>query len=260
MRFLYCACCISYMLNDWSGIDVNAAVTYIQSCRSYDGAISLLPGQEGHGGSTFCAIASLFLLGRLDEVLDDDVDDDGNVGGNVNVTSWRQELIQWCVSRQIDGLQGRPNKLEDTCYSYWIGGTLRILKCDDLLDKAALKHFILCCQTDMGGFSKLKSTSYYPDLLHSFYSMAWLSLSEFTSDSVADGDGTGTGTETVNDGNDKDDDSKNPPSSATSSNQKQNFSTDKISLSPLDCVLGMSRRRLVEARIHTGTRSMLKLD
>ena len=29
MRFLYCACCVSYILNDWSGIDQQKAIDYI---------------------------------------------------------------------------------------------------------------------------------------------------------------------------------------------------------------------------------------
>ena len=161
MRFLFCACAISHMLNDWSGVDVDKAVDFIRSCRSYDGAISLLPGQEGHGGSTFCAISALTLMGKAEDVLAED--------------GWRDELIRWCVSRQLGGMQGRPNKVEDTCYSYWIGGTLRLLGCDHLLDTEALTRFVLSCQTDMGGFSKVQGV--YPDLLHSFYSMAWLSLS-----------------------------------------------------------------------------------
>jgi len=161
MRFLFCACAISHMLNDWSGVDVDKAVDFIRSCRSYDGAISLLPGQEGHGGSTFCAISALTLMGKDEEVLAED--------------GWRDELIRWCVSRQLGGMQGRPNKVEDTCYSYWIGGTLRLLGCDNLLDQETLTSFVLSCQTDMGGFSKVLGV--YPDLLHSFYSMAWLSSS-----------------------------------------------------------------------------------
>ena len=47
MRFLYCACAISYMLHDWSGINIDKAVEYIASCRSFDGAIALIPGQVG---------------------------------------------------------------------------------------------------------------------------------------------------------------------------------------------------------------------
>jgi geranylgeranyl transferase type-1 subunit beta len=44
MRFLYCACAISHMLGDWSGINIDLAVDYIRRCRSYEGALSLIPG------------------------------------------------------------------------------------------------------------------------------------------------------------------------------------------------------------------------
>jgi len=161
MRFLYCACSISYMLNDWSGVDQDRAVSYIRACRSFDGALALLPGNEGHGGSTFCGIASLVLMQRCDDVLDD---------------TWRNELIHWCVNRQVGGLQGRPNKNEDTCYSYWIGGTLRLLGAFDLMDHEALRGFVMQCQTRMGGFSKLIGA--FPDVLHAYYSLAYLSLSQ----------------------------------------------------------------------------------
>lgn len=33
MRFLYCACAISYILDDWSGVDVDRAVNYILSSQ-----------------------------------------------------------------------------------------------------------------------------------------------------------------------------------------------------------------------------------
>ena len=59
MRFLYCACAISHILIDWSGVNVERAVSFIKSCRSFDGAIPLIPHQEGHGGSTFCGVACL---------------------------------------------------------------------------------------------------------------------------------------------------------------------------------------------------------
>ena len=171
LRFVYCACCISYILGDWTGIEVTKCVEYIQSCQSYDGSFGLVPMQEGHGGSTFCAVASLVLMNKLDVVLD---------------SGWRCRLIKWCVSRQqasaapghpTGGMQGRPNKLQDTCYSYWIGGTLSLLGQQDLLDTCALSNYVLTCQTQYGGFSKVFGNA--PDLLHSFYSLAWLSLSDY---------------------------------------------------------------------------------
>jgi len=205
LRFVYCACAISHILNDWSGVDIDRAVQYIQACRTWDGAISLIPGQESHGGSTFCGVASLNLMGRLKQVLDDH-------------DKWRNELVQWCVSRQIEGMQGRTNKLEDTCYSFWIGGTLKILNCDHLLDQKLLRAFVTDCQSDMGGFSKLRDPgrSYYPDLLHSFYSLSWLSFSHTTinEEDVINGAHLGSN---VN---------------------------GSLTLHPLNCTLGMSSRRI----------------
>ena len=49
MRFLYCACAISYLLDDWSGVDVGKAVGYINASRSYDFGYAQGPGEESHG-------------------------------------------------------------------------------------------------------------------------------------------------------------------------------------------------------------------
>ncbi len=102
-------------------------------------------------------------MNQLDVVLQEDDD-------------WKQELIHWCVTRQAGGMQGRPNKAEDTCYSYWIGGTLRLLGQDHLLQHEELRAFVMKCQTNMGGFGKVIGA--FPDVLHSFYSLAYLSLSQ----------------------------------------------------------------------------------
>ncbi|KAL3802782.1 hypothetical protein HJC23_007559 [Cyclotella cryptica] len=200
LRFMYTAICIWYILADESPnnknsshsadacINIEAATSYILSCVTYEGSLGLTPGREGHGGSTFCGIASLFLMGVLDDVLQ-----------RPEQRGWKEDVIRWCVMRQnslpgtgVDsdsinngydgengnaaGMQGRPNKLEDTCYSYWIGGTLHLLGAAHLLDGWALREYVLKCQSPYGGFGKVVGAM--PDLLHSFYSMAWLALSE----------------------------------------------------------------------------------
>lgn len=48
LRFVYCAAAISYMLEDWSGMDKERANNYIINCQSYDGGFGLLPGSESH--------------------------------------------------------------------------------------------------------------------------------------------------------------------------------------------------------------------
>lgn len=51
MRFLYCACIISYIINDWSGVDVERALQFVRDSHSYDMGIAQGPGQEAHGRS-----------------------------------------------------------------------------------------------------------------------------------------------------------------------------------------------------------------
>lgn len=86
----------------------------------------------------------------------------------------REELVKWCLFRQIKGFQGRPNKLEDVCYGFWVGASLDILESFDLVNHKSLKEFQAECHTKMGGFSKVPET--YPDLLHSYMGVAVLSL------------------------------------------------------------------------------------
>lgn len=65
MRFLYCACSISHMLNDWRGVDKKLAVHFVERSIGYDGGVAQEPGLESHAGSTFCAVAALSMMVRL---------------------------------------------------------------------------------------------------------------------------------------------------------------------------------------------------
>lgn len=64
------------------------------------------------GGSTFCAVAALFLMNRLKTSFSE---------------KKLKQLQRWCVCRQQSGFQGRPNKPTDTCYSFWVGATLKVI-------------------------------------------------------------------------------------------------------------------------------------
>ncbi|GJP63074.1 hypothetical protein CLOP_g20146 [Closterium sp. NIES-67] len=86
-------------------------------------------------------------------------------------------LIDWCLQRQgVDGgFQGRRNKPADTCYAFWVGGTLSMLGADQLIDFVALRSFLFTCQnTRYGGFSKHPGG--FPDILHSFYGVCGFCL------------------------------------------------------------------------------------
>lgn len=37
-----------------------------------------------------------------------------------------EQVKRWCLFRQMSGFQGRPNKPVDTCYSFWVGASLKV--------------------------------------------------------------------------------------------------------------------------------------
>lgn len=89
----------------------------------------------------------------------------------------KDQLTLWCLKRQIGGLNGRPEKDQDTCYSYWVGSTLATLGALHYLDFDACIDFTMCCQSDYGGIAKVPNA--YPDLMHSYLSLCGLSLMGF---------------------------------------------------------------------------------
>jgi len=160
MRFIYCACCISYILNDWSGVDIPQVVQYIKKSRSYDSGFGQGPSLESHGGSTFCAIASLVLMKQLDSSF---------------VAKELEQIKRWCLFRQKSGFQGRPNKPVDTCYSFWLGASLELLGALSCVDFAANRDYLMSTQaTVTGGFSKWPGS--HPDALHTYFGLCGLSL------------------------------------------------------------------------------------
>lgn len=108
LRSCYCALAVAHMLN----LDVqtlvqkSGVVDYIQRCQTYEGGLGGEPGNEAHGGYTFCGLAALLIAGQAG-VLD------------------LPRLLRWAVYRQgwvEGGFNGRTNKLVDGCYSLWQGG------------------------------------------------------------------------------------------------------------------------------------------
>lgn len=54
----------------------------------------------------------------------------------------------WLAERQLPngGLNGRPQKLEDVCYSWWVLSTLSVIRRLHWINADKLKHFILSAQ------------------------------------------------------------------------------------------------------------------
>ncbi|CAL4958171.1 unnamed protein product [Urochloa decumbens] len=171
LRFVYCAAAICSMLDDWAGMDKLKAKEYILSCQSYDGGFGMVPGSESHGGGTFCAVAALHLMGFVQVDLASNLQDSASIDMHM--------LLEWCLQRQVTdgGFQGRRNKPSDTCYAFWVGGVLKIIGAYHLIDHCALRDFLLTCQSPYGGFTKFPHNR-IPDIYHSYYGLAALSLLE----------------------------------------------------------------------------------
>ncbi len=105
------------------------AVAYISSCANFDGGYGVAPGAESHSGQIFACLAALSIAGRLDTVDKD-------------------RLGQWLSERQVEagGLNGRPEKLEDVCYSWWVASSLTMIGRLHWIDGGKLTGFILKCQ------------------------------------------------------------------------------------------------------------------
>uniref|UniRef100_A0A0B6Z0R7 Geranylgeranyl transferase type-1 subunit beta n=1 Tax=Arion vulgaris TaxID=1028688 RepID=A0A0B6Z0R7_9EUPU len=160
MRFVYCACCVCFILDDWSGMDVDKTVSYIIQSLSFEGAFGQRPFNEAHGGSTFCAVASLLLMNKLHTALTE---------------KQLSHLQRWLLRRQESGFTGRPNKPADTCYSFWVGSALQILGVLDLSNVTYNRSFVLSTQSPItGGFSKYPE--HIPDPLHTYLGLGGLSL------------------------------------------------------------------------------------
>lgn len=160
MRFVYCASCICFMLKDWSGMDVDKTIDYIVKSMSYDFGFGQGPYLESHGGSTFCAVASLNLMGKLHDTFN---------------SKQLAGLKRWAIMRQESGFQGRPNKEVDTCYSFWVGSTLKMLDMLKAVNFEENRNFVMSTQDAVvGGFAKFINT--VPDPLHTYLGLSGLSL------------------------------------------------------------------------------------
>lgn len=86
-----------------------------------------------------------------------------------------QGLRRWLINRQEDGFQGRPNKPVDTCYSFWVGASLKMLDMYEFVDFERNKEYLLMTQDGLlGGFAKWVDTR--ADPLHAYLGLAGLSL------------------------------------------------------------------------------------
>lgn len=86
-----------------------------------------------------------------------------------------RQVVHGSDGRPCGGLNGRPGKLPDVCYSWWVLSALAILGKLDWIDCDKLAHFILEAQDrEDGGFADRPGD--VADVFHTFFGIAGLSL------------------------------------------------------------------------------------
>lgn len=160
-RFSYCAICCLSILRCLDKINVAKAVDYIVSCKNWDGGFGCFPGGESHAGQIFCCVGALSITGSLHHI-------------DRDLLGW------WLCERQCSdgGLNGRPEKLADVCYSWWVLSSLIMIDRVHWIDKSKLTEYILNCQDiENGGISDRPDNAV--DVYHTYFGVAGLSLMEY---------------------------------------------------------------------------------
>ena len=205
VRATYCALTVARLLNITTDELTANTASFIRACQTHEGGFGGSPGNEAHGGYTFCGAAAAAILGILDSI---DV----------------ELLLQWIAFRQMKlegGFCGRTNKLVDSCYSFWQGAVpvivsdwrrqknqsnglvessserddgnvdfaiepgnkIEIIEDEKMGDfpfnQIALQEYLLlCCQNPKGTGGMIDKPGKHPDLYHTCYALSGLSLSQ----------------------------------------------------------------------------------
>lgn len=166
-RGLYTVLSVASLLGIMDDKLTKGCEDFLVNSQTYEGGFGSCPQEdEAHGGYTFCAIASLAILGSLHKIN-------------------TKKLMAWCSACQKNeekGLSGRSNKLVDGCYSFWIGATAAILEAygyGQCIDKQSLNDYILkCCQFDhLSGLADKPGKR--PDFYHTNYALMGLSVAQY---------------------------------------------------------------------------------
>jgi geranylgeranyl transferase type-2 subunit beta len=159
-RFTYCALSSLALLQALDRARVRDAALYVRKCQNLDGGFGAVVGGESHAGQVFCCVGALAIAQSLDLIMERD-----------------SSLAWWLAERQVDsgGLNGRPEKQADVCYSWWIVSSLAILGKLSWIQQDRLAAFILQCQDgDDGGIADRPDDM--ADVFHTFFGVAGLSL------------------------------------------------------------------------------------
>ncbi|KAL3321060.1 hypothetical protein Ciccas_000262 [Cichlidogyrus casuarinus] len=195
-------------------LEINKVVQFVTGLQQSDGSFAGDKWLEIDTRFSFCALATLKLLGQLppeqkDTILAIDLNKasdylvkcqnaDGGFGTRpgseshagqaycvLGALSILQQLHRldskrasfWLAERQLlsGGLNGRPQKKPDVCYSWWVLSSLSMLGKINWINQLDLVDFILSSQDDeLGGIADRPGDM--PDPYHTLFGIAGVSL------------------------------------------------------------------------------------
>lgn len=157
-RFVFVSLYILTLLGRTEEKVMDLAASFILDCKNFDGGFGMYPGAESHAAQMYTCIGALALCDRLDSV--------------------SPRTANWLSERQVlpsGGFNGRPEKLPDVCYSWWVLLCLAMLQKAHWVSFEKLEEFILSCQDlERGGFSDRPDNQ--TDVFHTCFAIAALAL------------------------------------------------------------------------------------
>ena len=174
---------------------------FLAACQGAEGGFGGEPGNEAHGGYTYCALAALAILGG------------GSSGGGGSAQLQAQgvdvgALQRWLARRQMaseGGFSGRCNKLVDACYSFWVGASCALAGAGGSSSSSsgaarppapgpsalASQLYVLAAAQGSSGCRDKPGKS--PDFYHTCYALAGLSVAVWGGRGGGEGGGEGGG-------------------------------------------------------------------
>ncbi|KAI2464956.1 terpenoid cyclases/Protein prenyltransferase [Annulohypoxylon bovei var. microspora] len=204
MRYCYLATTIRWALGGAEAgedFNVDALVAHIRRGQTFDGGLGESSTHESHAGYVYCAVAALslldlanpnaatepdrylragipsipslvhFLACRQFDYLDPSTSDESEESDNHPLPDLSS--LDLSDTPQLSGFNGRLNKVADTCYTWWVSGTLAMLGHGKVVEREPARNFILeKTQHMIGGFAKHPGGP--PDVYHAYLGLAAL--------------------------------------------------------------------------------------
>lgn len=157
-RFVFVAVYVLTILQRMTTEIAESSRNFIMDCQNFDGGFGMFPVAESHAAQVYTCVGALALCDSLSSVSD--------------------MTASWLSERQVlplGGFNGRPEKLPDLCYSWWVLLSLVALSKAHWIDTEKLEGFILGCQDlEDGGFADRPGNQ--TDVYHTCFSICGLAL------------------------------------------------------------------------------------